>query len=607
MKSLMLLWQVVLQDLGDQCHTSTAQDLKTALGRFEHEGCSFLTITLPTFGKDLEKGLDQGFVDRNLFTGFRRKGELPRFLGGFLDRVFDRCDGRLLQEPDVFCIFAVRQLTLMFGKILLPCSDARTEAAYRGYLQCEKDIRESDISTPRELLLQFERVSLLLWADILSSLDRNIYEGDVLVPKHGPGATADRLRGNAKYDQREWTHRLESIFPFGDHAIPNWRFNYLLDRTVFLEPGAERPVRVITVPKTLKTPRIIAVEPTCMQYMQQAISENLVNLIEEGPCRANGGFSPRDMIGFDDQVPNQHMAREGSLWGNLATLDLSEASDRVSNQLVRTMLRRFPHVFEAVDACRSRKADVLGKEIRLAKFASMGSALTFPVEAMVFLTVAFMGVEKGLNRPLTRADIKAHAGKVRVYGDDIIIPVDCVYDVIQYLEAFGFKINKDKSFWNGKFRESCGKDYYDGIDVSICRVRRVFPTSRRDVSELVSMVSLRNQLYYAGLWGTVQWLDDRIRKLLRHYPVVATTSSAIGRHSFLGYDNTQKWDDDLHKPLVKAWVIRTREPASKASGEGALLKMFLKRGFEPFANKEHLERFGRPDAVDIKLRWVSPV
>jgi hypothetical protein len=110
-------------------------DFKKVQVRVKHEGLSFLTITLPNFGKDFEKSLDQGYVDRRLFTGFQFRGGLPLFLGGFLDRVFDRGSGLLLDEPDIDAILAVRQLTLMFGKILVPCSDARTHKAMKQFIQ----------------------------------------------------------------------------------------------------------------------------------------------------------------------------------------------------------------------------------------------------------------------------------------------------------------------------------------------------------------------------------------------------------------------------------------------------------------------------------------
>jgi hypothetical protein len=579
---------------------STIRDYKTLADRFEHEGLSFLTITLPEFGKSLEKGLALGHVGHDSFAGFRRRGGLPRFLGGFLDRVFDRSSGRLLDAPCGDSIYAIRQLTLMFGKISVRCSDAREQGALRKYVECEQDVRISDRSMRPELLEEFERMSLRLFGDVLANADLAVYES-TLTPKHGPGKTADGLLGNKKFDQREWTRRLENILPYGEHAIPNWRFNYLLDTVHILEPRDERPVKVVLVPKTLKTPRIIAIEPTCMQYMQQAISDSLMRDLE-------GGLLPFPFIGFRNQEPNQLMAKEGSITGDLATLDLSEASDRVSNQHVRSLLKHFPHLSEAVDATRSRKADVPGHGVlRLAKFASMGSALCFPIEAMVFSTIVFMALEAGHKRRLTKKDIKSFEGKVRVYGDDIIVPTDSMALVIDYLEAFGLKVNVDKSFGTGKFRESCGKEYYDGRDVSIVRVRSVLPRSRADSEEVIAVVSLRNRFYEAGLWKTAFWMDSGIDRLLGgRYPYVSSSSPVLGRVSFAGYD-TQRMSPSTHAPQVKGYVVHAKPPPSRATGESSLLKYFLKRGEEPIVDREHLFRSGRPKSVALRLRWASAV
>lgn len=595
MKSLLLLWEVAALEFSGECQTSTSRDLKTVHERVKHEGISFLTITLPQFCSDFQKSLDQGFVDTTSFAGFRRRGGLPTFLSGFLCRVFSSA-GRLVDDPCVDSIRAIRQLTLMFGKIELECSKERVDAAYTKFIDCERSVRENDENCPTDDLLRFDRISRLLFGQLFSNVDLRIHDGDVL-PRHGPGHTADHLKGNRKYLQTEWTQRLEKIFPASEYLFPsrsNWREAQKVNT---LEPGAERPVRVITVPKTLKTPRIIAIEPTCMQYMQQGILEILVNEVKKD-------VTLDTLMGFDDQTPNQVLARQGSSDGSLATLDLSEASDRVSNQLVRRLLRYHPWLFQAVDATRSRKADVPGYGvIRLAKFASMGSALCFPFEAMVFLTLTFCGIEKSLNRPLTKALIKGYLGQVRVYGDDIIIPVDMVSLVVSSLETFGFKVNLSKSFWTGKFRESCGKEYYDGHDVSIVKVRRMLPARRADVRELVSTVALRNLFYKDLMWQTARHLDAVIANFIK-VPIVADTSPSLGRFSYLGYE-THRMDEALHSPLVRGYVVVPKIPRSPLGGYGALLKFLLKRGVDPLA-EDHLERSGRPTSVDIRRRWIRP-
>jgi len=606
MKSLTLFLQAVLVELADQtgCRTSAIRDGKTVSDRVGREGWSFLTITLPAFGKGLEKALDLEQCSPDLFTGFRCRGRTPIFMGEFMDLVFDRGSGRLLDNPSITAIWAIRQFTLMWAKILLPCSDARNAAAIEKYLECEKEVRESDRLRSPLMESSFVRVASLLWNDVRNRTDKLVRDSE-LIPRHGPGATADRLKGNLKWNQTEWTQRMEQVFPHQRYLASTWSMALAkLDHITILEPGEERPVKVTLVPKTLKTPRLIAIEPTAMQYMQQGLRDALEAAIESDKLM-------RNFVGSADQNPNREMARTGSLSGDLATLDLSEASDRVSNQLVRLLFRTNPDLAEGIEACRSRKADVFGKTIRLAKFASMGSALTFPVEMMVFATIVFVGIERGLSRPITRKDVESLVGQVRIYGDDIIVPVEYVLPVIQALEDFGLRVNKDKSFWSGKFRESCGKEYYGGEDVSIVRVRRALPTRREHSQEIVSAVSLSNQLFMAGLWRSATLVDNWLRRFIP-MPVVAEDSPLLGRLSFLGVSNPQeRWDSALHRPLVKGGVVHSNLPESNLDDYGALMKVFtnaLKRDHDlPTVDSDHLAKAGRPHRVDIKVRWESPI
>jgi len=694
MKSLMSLWRVLAAEASSRCQTSTIRDIKTVADRVEAEGESFLTITLPTFGKSLERALELGGFDDTSFPNFGRRRGYPEFLQGFLRQIFDP-SGTLLDEPNVDCIRVVRQLTLSFGKIERPTSQRRTARAMRQFVETEVEIGNVDPVSYEEFLPHYLKAATLLWADVFAHVENTLldthqilqdwenegtsYKGrprpneetllgfpssahaefladpgrftrssgspfeaglalaepsepqhlfrseeafcdcfnvagqpQYLVPRHGPGATADRLTGNRKFDVSEWPLRLESVFPYGDYALPSWRFYDQLDRVQFHESGAERPVKVIAVPKTPKTPRIIAVEPTGMQYCQQALAHGFVHGLEHW-SKVTAGRGGKDsalgrfFIGFEKQEPNRLLARKGSLDGSLATLDLSEASDRVLNRHVLLLFSRFPLLSEAVQATRSEKADVLGHGVvPLAKFASMGSALCFPVEAMVFTTIVFAAIAKERRVPVNRELILSLRGKVRIYGDDIIVPVDCVGPVIRALEAFGLKVNKDKSFWNGKFRESCGGDYYDGEWVTPVRVRKDLPQSLADVEQVVSLVALRNNLYWTGWWQTARQLDDWLRVLLKgRYPIVAVTASALGRESVLPYQ--AEWiDSHLHTPQVRGAIVSSVTPVSIASGTGSLIKFLIKRGENPSQDPKHLERQGRPKLRRIKLRGVRP-
>jgi len=595
MKSLQLLWKVAAEELAAWCGTSASRDYETVSTRVKHEGESFLTITLADFGKDFTKSLDQGHVADDQFAGFTRHGGLPRFFGGFLQQVFDQTSGRLLEQPSIDCIFAVRQLTLMYRKMNRPCTPYRDRKAIDSYVQCEREVQEaSNEWTPADYR-EFSRLASLSFGSYFRRVEQRLVN-DGIRGKHGPGSTADRVLGNEKYRSTTWTWRLEDEFPSMVHLVPNERMFLHLQSVELLEPGAEPPVRVVTVPKTLRTPRIIAMEPVHMQFMQQGLLEVFMDEIKRDDILY-------DLIGFDDQTPNQRLALEGSLTGALATLDLKEASDRVPNQLVEAMFPLSTPLGRAVQATRSVRADVPGHGvIPLAKFASMGSALCFPVEAFVFFTIILMGMQKALNRPLVPRDIKRLKGLVRVFGDDLIVPKEYVANVISELERFNFRVNAGKSFWTGRFRESCGRDYFDGNDVTVINVKEDIPTSHRMAKEVLSSAATRNRFYNAGMWRTCQWIDLRLERALKgHYPIVEETSSLIGRTSVAFRPEGHYWDRELHHPLVKGYVAKGNPPESILDDVPALLKYFLKRGDEPF-EKEHLSRAGRPEVVYLKLR-----
>jgi hypothetical protein len=225
---------------------------------------------------------------------------------------------------------------------------------------------------------------------------------------------------------------------------------------------------------------------------------------------------------------------------------------------------------------------------------------------MVFLTLVFLGIEKESNTRFTRrADFRQYIGRVRVYGDDLIVPVDNVESVIQSLEHFGARVGLSKSFWIGRFRESCGKEYYEGYDVSVVKFRRVFPASLSDGQECISLVSFRNQLFKAGCFETVEYVDKLIWKIFKYFPVVSESSPVLGRLSFSPIKG-ERTSASLHAPLVKGYVVRSVIPKNSLDDHGALLKFFLKRGGLPSVDRKHLERSGRPRAVDIKPRWAPP-
>jgi len=169
MKSLVSLLKNVLLDIEDACCVSTSRDLKTIMARIEEEGDSFLTISLSNYGSDLQKGLDRGYVAHDLFQGFSRTGALPKLFSGLLELIFDRVTGRLLDVPDVDAILYLRQISLMWAKIARPTTEKRNRAAISKYMDCERDVRESDlyVGPGTGSRSDLGRISSLLFREVL--------------------------------------------------------------------------------------------------------------------------------------------------------------------------------------------------------------------------------------------------------------------------------------------------------------------------------------------------------------------------------------------------------------------------------------------------------
>jgi hypothetical protein len=230
--------------------------------------------------------------------------------------------------------------------------------------------------------------------------------------------------------------------------------NHILSR-FFRVPGN----RVTFVPKTALVDRSIAIEAGMNIYAQLGLGSLIRSRLQK-----------RAGLDLDQQGPNQELAREGSSSGEIATIDLSSASDTLASELVEELLLHRPQGENAVttrrwhvalDWCRSKEGtykDASGVEtsFRYEKFSSMGNGFTFELESMIFYALALACAEESGSHQLHR---------VRAYGDDIAVPSECVSLLEEVLGFCGFSVNAQKSFSKGVFRESCGADFFNGINV----------------------------------------------------------------------------------------------------------------------------------------------
>jgi hypothetical protein len=173
-------------------------------------------------------------------------------------------------------------------------------------------------------------------------------------------------------------------------------------------------------------------------------------------------------INLNDQTINQRMAYSASITGERATVDAKSASNSVTSALVWKFLGDHPHNekndptwFRLLEVLRSTHALVeYSGQTKLHEyelFSAMGCGFTFELESLIFWTLAW-AVCQDLGIP---ADIS-------VYGDDLICPVEAMPLLTEVYAYCGFRFNTDKTFADPRpgFRESCGKHYLNGIDVT---------------------------------------------------------------------------------------------------------------------------------------------
>lgn len=255
--------------------------------------------------------------------------------------------------------------------------------------------------------------------------------------------------------------------------------NILVDRTLeeinplYLLTEDELVAFFITVAKNCTARRGISLEAPAFQFIQQGIRKSAYSYIRHSRDKYMNAIG--NFVFLEDNTFNKSLAQVGSITDEYATTDLSSASDSVRVSSVRKMFKRVPHVCKWLLATRSNKIQVKNKKIEVSKFAGMGSGNCFWVETTVFAALAFLGSmydrSSLLNRRVTPDRLRKDLSKKRcpqflVYGDDIITHRLATDTVVWLLEILGFKVNTDKSFFSGHFKESCGGNYFMGHDIT---------------------------------------------------------------------------------------------------------------------------------------------
>lgn len=247
--------------------------------------------------------------------------------------------------------------------------------------------------------------------------------------------------------------------------------------------------RVSFVAKDATTDRTIAVEPHLNVMLQLGVHEYLSARLKS--------------VGIDlgDQSRNQEAARKGSSqwrdWNPQVTIDLSAASDSLSIELVRRLLPSawFGYLNDIRSPCY---LDWNGTCRDYHKWSSMGNGYTFVLETIVFWALA-----RASQSLCESSDVNPV-----IYGDDIAVQRSYAALTLEVLKYVGFRANSDKTFIFGPFRESCGADWWDGVNVTPVYIRGRWKLRHTDVYRIVNRLPHLAPTLLQGLENVVYGLEN---------------------------------------------------------------------------------------------------
>lgn len=289
--------------------------------------------------------------------------------------------------------------------------------------------------------------------------------------------------------------------------------------------------RIEVVRKNWKTDRTIACEPDGNLPFQLAFD----------------GYAKERLrlfgINLRSQKANQEAARRGSIDGKTATVDLKQASDTSAYNAVAWF---FPEPwFRYLCAFRCP----LGYEgkfglIPYAKFSSMGNGATFTIETLLFAAACYAVGSKDFN----------------VYGDDVTIESHLVDKLLRCLSFVGFKVNPDKSYTAGPFRESCGTDWFEGTNVTPFYLRnwgKGKSLTSHNVNGLASIA-----LPYGQLWEFLSALISEKNLPLVPWNDNSMSGVFITPHHAYQQKKISQIDPETGRP---GWVLRFKGYQPKKS------------------------------------------
>lgn len=362
-----------------------------------------------------------------------------------------------------------------------------------------------------------------------------------IAPSHGPGVTYPSAYPWEKSNFRSYYPSIDEVYPYSDYIIglPHY-WDRLLDNRHWADTSySSIECKVSAVPKDSRGPRLICVHPAEAIWIQQGTRRVLEHAITTH--RLTSG-----RINFSDQAVNGRLALKASQDREFVTLDLKDASDRLSNKLVRILFGEYAYRY--LSCSRAVKARVGSRVIELNKFAPMGNCLTFPVQSLCYWAIVRAGIYHRYG---------VICNEVFVFGDDIIYPKRYHAGAHAALVRTGMIINANKTYVHGSFRESCGVDAWKGTDITPLRLRRIEVKSASDALAFCDLAK-RARLRFASRLALFlyQKVEERFGRLSKTNDFFATGLIEwvdVGWDKLLTYEDKMRFNRNYHR-----WEVPVR-------------------------------------------------
>lgn len=514
------------------------RDTSTVARRLAAEGTQFATRCLPDFFDGLLGYLETG---KSVYPGFKicHGRQHPHFLKGLVAPIYaDPCSDTAIQ-----CMKHLYQFCASFKKLEGVANKKVIRDQLADFVQTDIDLSNLDWST--EPVRDIARQARKIIGRVLRGLDPfDLQQAAEFIPRPGPGSTntptkhAHRFRPVVGYSKLTDVFNPQEWFrpPFAPPRSGrcDWASQCPGVTVVgrrkqkerkYIVPDHNPRARFKFVPKTSLKWRGICIEENEVQWHQQAIRRALYKRIESHP-------ETRGRVNFTSQLVNRQLALKGSVFKEWSTIDMSAASDRISRKLVAYLFGENKQLLTAVEACSSDEVELPNDAglsfidvMPLKKIAPMGSAICFPVMALVHYSLIRAILDSSsIPHALTR--------DVYVYGDDIIVRRACAQAIYDYLPLFGMKINTDKSFSHSYFRESCGLHAYKGVDITPTRFKTLLATSPSPAS-IATALRLEEAFHYKGYGRVAEVIRETVLEVskkygINHVPIVNTKSQLFG-------------------------------------------------------------------------------